>query len=272
MCRAAKSTPSFWPMVSLALQMLAVRHPLSLLPSALQANLTPITLITTGKVYSFGLSAHGLLGREESESQVEFPNDDMISFISKSNPFLFHPPPCTALPSLSFPSLLCSGLCYSSPHLPCTPLTALVVDSGAGTTYSVAVSENGYNLYTWGLGAFGAGDLADGGRTVTPKPELFHIVDPRTNARKASKVVQVACGNRHTLALCEDGEVYSWGSGSHGRLGHTDVMDRATPTLIKAFVVNSEQCVVMVAAGDSHSMALSKEGRVYTWGSGSYGR
>ena len=200
-------------------------------------------------MYSFGSSANGLLGREESESQVEFPNDDLISFISK-------PPPI--LSSSAFTLLL--------------PLFVCSVGSGAGTTYSVAVSDNGYNLYTWGLGAFGAGDLADGGRTVILKPELFHIVDPRTNARKTSKVVQVACGNRHTLALCEDGEVYSWGSGSHGRLGHTDVMDRATPTLIKAFVVNSEQCVVMVAAGDSHSMALSKEGRVYTWGSGSYGR
>ncbi len=136
----------------------------------------------------------------------------------------------------------------------------------------MAVSENGYNLYTWGLGRFGAGDVQDGGRSAILKPELFHIVDPRTNARKSAKVVQVSCGNRHTLALCEDGEVYSWGSGQHGRLGHGDVTNHAVPHLIKAFVVNQEQSIVMVAAGDSHSMALNKEGRVYSWGSGSYGR
>jgi hypothetical protein len=31
---------------------------------------------------------------------------------------------------------------------------------------------------------------------------------------------QVACGDYHTLALLENGMVYSWGKGSEGRLGH----------------------------------------------------
>jgi alpha-tubulin suppressor-like RCC1 family protein len=113
-------------------------------------------------------------------------------------------------------------------------------------------------------------------------------------------VEQIACGSQHTIALCEDGQVYSWGCGKHGRVGHGGVADYAEPKLVSRFVLSPEQCItrifllyghiplvlsssihldgwcligiVQVAAGDSHSMALDKEGRVFSWGSGSYGR
>ncbi len=35
-----------------------------------------------------------------------------------------------------------------------------------------------------------------------------------------TKVVAVAAGMEHSLALTESGEVYSWGHAEHGRLGH----------------------------------------------------
>ncbi len=44
------------------------------------------------------------------------------------------------------------------------------------------------------------------------------------------------------------------------------------PTRVEAFVLSEEQQVIHVAAGDAHSLALTKEGRVYSWGSASYGR
>jgi alpha-tubulin suppressor-like RCC1 family protein len=85
-------------------------------------------------------------------------------------------------------------------------------------------------------------------------------------------VEQIACGSQHTIALCEDGQVYSWGCGRHGRLGHGGVADYTEPKLVSRFVLSPEQSIIQVAAGDSHSMALDREGRVFSWGSGSYGR
>ena len=35
-----------------------------------------------------------------------------------------------------------------------------------------------------------------------------------------TKVVGIAAGMHHSLALTASGEVYSWGDSAHGRLGH----------------------------------------------------
>jgi alpha-tubulin suppressor-like RCC1 family protein len=40
------------------------------------------------------------------------------------------------------------------------------------------------------------------------------------------KISQVACGWRHTLALTENKNVFSWGRGTSGQLGHGEIVDR----------------------------------------------
>jgi alpha-tubulin suppressor-like RCC1 family protein len=40
------------------------------------------------------------------------------------------------------------------------------------------------------------------------------------------KVVQISCGWRHTLAVTERQNVFSWGRGTNGQLGHGESMDR----------------------------------------------
>jgi alpha-tubulin suppressor-like RCC1 family protein len=40
------------------------------------------------------------------------------------------------------------------------------------------------------------------------------------------KVVDVDSGSRHEGLVTEDGNVYTWGSGGHGNLGHGDFLDR----------------------------------------------
>lgn len=84
--------------------------------------------------------------------------------------------------------------------------------------------------------------------------------------------MRLSCGARHSIACCEDGDVFSWGFGLNGRLGHGSEENELKPRRIEAFLLSEEQKVVDVAAGDSHSMALTKDGNVFTWGSGSYGR
>jgi alpha-tubulin suppressor-like RCC1 family protein len=45
------------------------------------------------------------------------------------------------------------------------------------------------------------------------------------------KVTQVTCGWRHTVAVTDRGNVYSWGRGTSGQLGHGDAVDRCFPLL-----------------------------------------
>lgn len=144
-----------------------------------------------------------------------------------------------------------------------------------GTDFTIAVGENGENLYAWGLGIYG--NLGDGQKQDRDTPVLFHIEDRRVKIPPGhpvprKRVVQVACGSRHSLSLCSDGDVFSWGYGMNGRLGLGTQDDHPIPTLIPTFQLSDAQKVVEICAGDAHSMVRTKDGKIYSWGSGSYGR
>jgi hypothetical protein len=79
------------------------------------------------------------------------------------------------------------------------------------------------------------------------------------------RVVQVAAGAAHTLALSESGALYVWGGGEAGALGVGDKKGRAVPVLLENFPPAGEK-VVGIAAGAYHSLALTDSGRVYSWG------
>ncbi|KAK3575470.1 hypothetical protein QTP86_026856 [Hemibagrus guttatus] len=64
-------------------------------------------------------------------------------------------------------------------------------------------------------------------------------------------------------------EVWSWGEGQEGQLGHGDVLPRLQPLCIKSL---SGKEVIRVAAGALHSLALTAQSQVYSWGSNSFGQ
>lgn len=57
--------------------------------------------------------------------------------------------------------------------------------------------------------------------SLTPLALPPHLPTPEPATRAAdAKVVALAAGMEHSLALTAGGEVYSWGASTHGRLGH----------------------------------------------------
>ncbi|MBL3588882.1 MAG: PKD domain-containing protein [gamma proteobacterium endosymbiont of Lamellibrachia anaximandri] len=88
------------------------------------------------------------------------------------------------------------------------------------------------------------------------------VVVPTGGAVKTSKVTRVAAGLGHSLALLEDGAVWAWGDNQHGQLGDDTLIDRNLPVPVQGL----EGPMRDIAAGDNHSLALSEDGRVYTWG------
>jgi len=70
----------------------------------------------------------------------------------------------------------------------------------------------------------------------------------------AAAVLGVACGNEHTLLLCADGCVLSFGKGRHGRLGHGDEADARSPRVVR---VLAQREVIGVVAGGKHSGAIT---------------
>jgi len=78
-----------------------------------------------------------------------------------------------------------------------------------------------------------------------------------------AKVTDVSCGSEHTLILTDDGEVLSCGVGEYGRLGAGMSKDLYIPSSLDSL---DNVKIVQVAAGTNHSMALSADGHVYSWG------
>jgi hypothetical protein len=90
-------------------------------------------------------------------------------------------------------------------------LNQRIVCISAGELHSAAISDDG-NLYTWGdsfCGQCGHGDK---------RPQLLPTKVSHKNIKHESCMV-VSCGNRHTLVVTEDGDVFSFGLGHFGVLG-----------------------------------------------------
>jgi alpha-tubulin suppressor-like RCC1 family protein len=86
-----------------------------------------------------------------------------------------------------------------------------------------------------------------------------------------SDVVDIDAGDRHTIAVTCEGEVWTWGQGR--ATGH-GVGDDDTQWLVPTKVTGGgieEVVVVQVTAGRGHSMALTSTGGLYSWGKGDSG-
>jgi len=80
------------------------------------------------------------------------------------------------------------------------------------------------------------------------------------------RIVSVAAGDWHCLALSREGEVYSWGDGFFGSLGHADGGERSVPSRIESL-----SRIESIAAGPCwKSAAVDEDGRLFTWGRASY--
>jgi alpha-tubulin suppressor-like RCC1 family protein len=130
-----------------------------------------------------------------------------------------------------------------------------VVDIDAGYMHSIAVTAEG-EVWTWGKGwAMGHGGDCDTQILVPTKVTRGGIGE--------AVVVQVAAGSGHTMALTASGELYAWGQGDHGQLGHGGVEGSSMPRVVDGI----EGAMMGMACGGAHSLVITAEGRVLAFGS-----
>ncbi|KAF4030637.1 Rab-GTPase-TBC domain [Phytophthora infestans] len=98
-----------------------------------------------------------------------------------------------------------------------------------------------------------------------------HLVEELAleKALHRTTIAMVACGAQHSLAITDAGELYTWGSGEDGRLGHGDMRDRAVPRKVMSLLRES---VVSASCGGAHTAVLTAKGSVFTFGRGRNGR
>ncbi|KAL6116224.1 herc6 [Pungitius sinensis] len=83
------------------------------------------------------------------------------------------------------------------------------------------------------------------------------------------KVVSIACGRDHCLAVCASGQLFSWGAGDDGKRGVSPNLLCSRPSRVP---MPLPIAVIQVACGSSHSVALTKGADVFSWGSNSHGQ
>ena len=134
-----------------------------------------------------------------------------------------------------------------------------VVSVSASASHTVCLSGGG-QVFSCGVGDDGQLGHNDQHNAYTPR---------LCRALEATQVALVAAGSRHTCAVTAQGQLYSWGSGSFGRLGHGGEEHEFEPRLVEAL---QSVRVAVVAAGDNHTAAVDEHGALYTFGRGGYGR
>ena len=134
----------------------------------------------------------------------------------------------------------------------------------AAGRHNMGIVTDAGDLLMCGCGQYGLLGVGDEGQRTRPTLVERALFDD-------DAVLMVACGRDHTAAVTEGGGVFTFGLGSDGRLGYGNGRMELAPRRVPAAEFNDEQ-MVMVAAGISHTVALSKEGHVFTWGWGYYGQ
>ncbi|KAE8720659.1 Regulator of chromosome condensation (RCC1) family with FYVE zinc finger domain [Hibiscus syriacus] len=145
--------------------------------------------------------------------------------------------------------------------------------AACGEYHTCAVTVSG-DLYTWGDGAHSSGLLGHGS-------DVSHWIPRRVSDMDGMHVSYVSCGPWHTALLTSGGELFTFGDGYFGALGHGD---RSSTTVLRKVETLSRLRTTRVSCGSWHTAAVvvtessddgcpdsSSSTKLFTWGDGDKG-
>jgi alpha-tubulin suppressor-like RCC1 family protein len=131
-------------------------------------------------------------------------------------------------------------------------LKGRVTAIAAGLDFVLVLMSDGT---VWGWGFNYAGQLGNGDYTDSPTPVAVQGL--------TAKVVAIAAGKAHSLAIEADGSVWAWGDNGSNQLGrHTAEAYQSMPLRVDGLGGRA----VAVAGGLEHSAVILTDGTVWTWG------
>eukprot|EP00124_Ichthyophonus_hoferi_P000087 Ihof_evm7s3 gene=Ihof_evmTU7s3 len=161
-------------------------------------------------------------------------------------------------------------------HLTYLHAYSRVLKISGGPTHCLLLNERNE---VWSVGGNMLGQLGHGNTTSSLDPEPIEGLC-------GLKIVDVVCGGWHSLAVDDTGKVYSWGWNDKGQLGRpttkselkyvpshwttADLRDSSIPGRVT--LPDSDERVIRVSCGSSHSVVVTDHGSVWTWGWGAYGQ
>ena len=140
----------------------------------------------------------------------------------------------------------------------------------SGSAHNLALCTDG-TLVAWGFNIWG--QIGDNSTTQRLAP----VQVSRAGVLAGKIFTSIAAGSGHNLVLCSDGTVASWGDNASGELGVND-MNMSSSSVPVAVNMTSGvsalfgKSIRAIAAGSGHSLALSWDGTVASWGDNTYGQ
>jgi len=149
--------------------------------------------------------------------------------------------------------------------------TAKALGMYSTTVISVATggldSATEGNIYSWGGGRKNGEEMA--------MPELGHggeetqAVPKNIQAMVGKEVVGVSAGYRHTAVWTDADELFTFGEGGFGKLGHGGQQNESVPRPVQ---VLAGKKVAGAATAYAHTAVWTDEGELYTFGWGRNGK
>ena len=124
----------------------------------------------------------------------------------------------------------------------------------AGQYCTFVIQSNG-SVVANGKGSYGRLGTGVSASSSRPVPVAFPATVRKIFSSKGS--------DGHSLAIGKNGELWSWGDGDYGKLGHGDSTTQKQPLLIQSL---SNRVIVNADVGHRHSAAISDDGSLYVWG------
>ncbi|MCJ1430909.1 hypothetical protein MMC27_000259 [Xylographa pallens] len=146
-----------------------------------------------------------------------------------------------------------------------------IVNMGAGAHHSFAIHKNG-NVFGWGLNSYGEtgiNDHAGENEATILKPTVVKSLSAH------GKIISIGGGNHHSVAVTEEGVCLTWGridalgTGLKIKdLPPDDVIfdDNGKARILSVATPIPDLDIAFAAAGSDHSIAVTKDGKAYSWG------
>lgn len=140
----------------------------------------------------------------------------------------------------------------------------------AGGGHALALQTSG-KVWAWGLGT--SGQLGNGAKANKNRavPVIFPASYATTGITRG-KIIMLAAGSTHSLALDENGRVWAWGANNYGQLGTGDKTLRMYPVEVMKAEGIPVAGAVHISAGTGFSLITLADGSLLSMGYGNVGR
>lgn len=142
-----------------------------------------------------------------------------------------------------------------------TALAGKKIIAVAASNHSMALQDDG-TVWAWGYNYYG--QIGNGTASMIPVATPVQV-----SALAGKKIIAIAAGDGHSVALQDNGAVWCWGWNASGQLGSGTFANSTAPATVAAL---SGKVITAIAAGAGTTFAIQNDGSLWGWGDNSVGQ